>query len=96
MFPDGGISAIGQWTCLLGTQPSHIELVSTECLSPGPAVQYATHNHYMKCTVLKQSYSNLDSNYFLLGLEGAETVLDNTPDNLKIVEKEKRNGTIEL
>jgi hypothetical protein len=31
------------------------------------------------------------SKYFLLGLEGAETVLDDTPDNLKIVEIKKYN-----
>lgn len=79
MFPDSGISAIGQWTRLLGTQPSHIELVSTECLSPGPVVQYATCNRYTIVHGFRQSHSN----YFLLGLEGAETVLDNTPDNLK-------------
>ena len=29
------------------------------------------------------------SKHFLLGLEGAETVLDDTPDNLKIVEKKE-------
>lgn len=42
MFPDSGISAVGQWTRLLGTKPSDIELISTKCLSPGPVVKHAT------------------------------------------------------
>ena len=81
MLPYGGISTVGQWTGLLRAQTSHIELVSTERLSPSPAVQHATCNHiitYIKCLISK---------HFLLGLEGAETVLDDTPDNLKIVER---------
>ena len=38
VFSDGGISTVGQRTRLLGTQTCDIKLVSTECLSPSPAV----------------------------------------------------------
>ena len=85
MLPDGGISTVGQRTGLLRAQTSHIEFVSTERLSPSPAVQHATCNHHIhqsECMISK---------HFLLGLEGAETVLDDTPDNLKIVGKSKHN-----
>ena len=76
MLPDGGISTVGQRTGLLRAQTSHIEFVSTECLSPSPAVQTVCHvqsSRISKCMISK---------HFLLGLEGTETVLDDTPDNL--------------
>lgn len=80
MFPDGGISAVGQWTCLLGTQPSDIELISTECLSPCPTVKISQ--------TIVHKFNFQWYNYFSLGLEGAESVLDNTPDNLRIIREE--------
>ena len=42
-----------------------------------------------RATISSRTSKYMISKHFLLCLEGAETVLDDTPDNLKIVEKKE-------